>query len=241
MTPSLLLRNDKIVGPETASTNGDENALPFPLKFEPIVELSTDYRYGVEVLAHLPAHLNSEKYFHQLSIQQRRNLFYRQLATLRCYRLDHYYSLNLPMRAFLDWPLFHLTMVTYPPGLIIEIQDPETFFSLSIDQRATVFKAMRWVESRGIPVWLDDVNEALLIAFIKAKWHLSGVKLDKNAFWILSKTPGKLRRLIQMSQAVADLMIIEGIETEKHKEIALCAGANLGQGYLWPATYPDKT
>ena len=113
-------------------------------------------------------------------------------------------------------------------------------FSLSACQRTTVLDAIQRVETCGIPIWLDDVNEDLMAAFIAAKWHLSGIKLDKNTFWAMSKIPGKLHQLIQMGKKIADLVIIEGIETEKHKKIALQAGANLGQGYLWPAIYPDK-
>lgn len=240
MTPSLLLWNDKSERTVVSSKNSDATPLQFALKCEPIVDLSTACRYGFEVLTHLPAHINSEEYFTQLSLQRRQNLFFQQVTNVRHFRQDQHYSLNLPMKALADWPFFHAQITSYPPGLIIEIQDPETFLSLSACQRTTVLDAIQRVETCGIPIWLDDVNEDLMAAFIAAKWHLSGIKLDKNIFWAVSKIPGKLHQLIQMGKKIADLVIIEGIETEKHKKIALQAGANLGQGYLWPAIYPDK-
>lgn len=240
MTLSLLLWNDKSAHAPAPSKNSDAGAVPFTMKCEPIIDLSTTRTYGYEVLTHLPDGINSEEYFSLLSFQHQLNLFYQQLAKIKLLSLRRYYSLNLPMRALIDWPLIHAAISASPAGLIIEIQDPNTFFALSSDQRQAVFEVVCRLEALNIPVWLDDVTEKLITAFIAAKWHLSGIKLDKNTFWALSKTPDKLHHLIRMGRAVANLVIIEGIETEEHKAIALGAGADLGQGYLWPALYPDN-
>ncbi|HGN9370389.1 TPA: EAL domain-containing protein [Citrobacter pasteurii] len=240
MAPSLLLWNDKSERSVFTAKNSDAEPLQFALKFEPIVDLSTALRYGCEVLTHLPANINSEKYFHQLSVQHRLHLFYQQIDKIKCYPQGLRYSLNLPMQAFLSWPLFHSLITPSPSSLIIEIQDPNTFYSLSTPQRAIVYGVIQHLENHGIPIWLDDVNEQLLGAFSAANWHLSGVKLDKNTFWTLSHVPEKLRQVIQMGRAIAGLVVVEGIETQKQQEIALLAGANLGQGYLWPAIYPEQ-
>ena len=240
MAPSLLLWNDKSEYSVFTAKNSDAEPLQFALKFEPIVDLSTALRYGCEVLTHLPANINSEKYFHQLSVQHRQHLFYQQIDKIKCYQPGLRYSLNLPMQAFLSWQLFHSLITPSPSSLIIEIQDPNTFYSLSTPQRATVYDVIQHLEDHGIPIWLDDVNEELLGTFTAANWHLSGVKLDKNTFWTLSHVPEKLRLVIQMGRAIASLVVVEGIETQQQQEIALRAGANLGQGYLWPAIYPEQ-
>jgi EAL domain-containing protein (putative c-di-GMP-specific phosphodiesterase class I) len=111
---------------------------------------------------------------------------------------------------------------------------------LNVAQRHVAYNAMQHVEASGTPIWMDDINEELLIAFIEANWHLSGIKLDKNTFWTLSKKPSRLQQIIKKGQAIANQVIIEGIETQTHKEIAQRAGAKLGQGYLWPAIYPGQ-
>lgn len=239
MTPSLLLWNGKSEHSVFSFKNGDAGPLLFTLKFEPIVNLSTARRYGCEVLTHLPANINSEHYFQQLSVQHQQDLFYQQVARIQRYRQNQYYSLNLPMKAFMEWSLFHGLIASHPSGLIIEIQDPNTFFSLDARQQATVFEIIQRLEAHEIPVWLDDVNEAQLRAFLKANWQMSCIKLDKNTFWALGQIPQKLTQVIQLGHSVARLVIVEGIETQTHKEIAFRAGADLGQGYLWPAIYPD--
>lgn len=239
VTPSLLLWNDKYEHAPPSIEN-DARILPFSLKLEPIVDLSTSHRYGFEVLTHLPREINSEKYFRQLSLPQQQGLFYQQMTNVTCFRSAYVYSLNLPMKAFLDWRSFHWAGMVFPPNLAIEIQDAVTFLSLNTAQRAVVYKTIQQIEALGIPIWMDDANEELLTAFIDANWQLSGIKLDKNTFWTLSKKPGRLQQTIQRGQAIANRMIVEGIETHKHKEIALQAGAEFGQGYLWPAIYPGQ-
>ena len=239
MMPSLLLCNDKYEYAHPSIKN-DANVLLSTLKLEPIVELSTSHRYGFEVLTHLPRKMNSENYFRQLSFAQQQSLFYRQIANIVHYQPGYVYSLNLPMKAFLNWTSFHWCDVTYPPNLVIEIQDPATFLLLNVAQRHVAYNAMQHVEASGTPIWMDGVNEELLIAFIEANWHLSGIKLDKNTFWALSKKTSRLQQIIKKGQAIANQVIVEGIETQTHKEIAQRAGAKLGQGYLWPAIYPGQ-
>ena len=239
MTSSLLLWNDKYKHAHPEIKN-DARTLPSSLKLEPIVDLLNSHLYGFEILTNLPRGINSEKYFRQLSLPQQQSLFYCQITDITYYQPGYVYSLNLPMKAFLDWTSFHWAGMTFPPNLIIEIQDAVTFLLLNATQRAVVYNAIQHLKALGTPIWMDDANEELLTAFVEANWQLSGIKLDKNTFWTLSKKPGRLQQTIQKGQAIAKRVIVEGIETQKHKEIALLAGATLGQGYLWPAIYPGQ-
>lgn len=43
-----------------------------------------------------------------------------------------------------------------------------------------------------------------------------------------------------MGYNIATAVLIEGIENHQQKEIAYRSGADLGQGYLWPALLPDR-
>jgi predicted signal transduction protein with EAL and GGDEF domain len=57
---------------------------------------------------------------------------------------------------------------------------------------------------------------------------LSGIKIDKEAFWRLRATPA-LRQLVSLCFQLAGKVLIEGIETERDRTWALQAGADFGQ------------
>ncbi|WP_238929157.1 EAL domain-containing protein [Citrobacter sp. R56] len=212
----------------------------FRLKLEPIVNLSSAQTFGYEVLTQLHPPGNAEHFFGELPPERLLAHFFQQLTAIAHYPQDRWYFLNLPMNALLHWDLFNLAMALYPPNVIIEIQDPETFFTLNLSQRSLLYEKVQHIEANGIPVWLDDVDESLIATFAAANWRLSGLKLDKNAFWALSASPHKLHQVVLMGYNIATAVLIEGIENHQQKEIAYRSGADLGQGYLWPALLPDR-
>lgn len=212
----------------------------FRLKLEPIVNLSSAQTFGYEVLTQLHPPGNAEHFFGELPPERLLAHFIQQLTAIAHYPQDRWYFLNLPMNALLHWDLFNLAMALYPPNVIIEIQDPETFFTLNLSQRSLLYEKVQHIEANGIPVWLDDVDESLIATFAAANWRLSGIKLDKNAFWALSASPHKLHQVVLMGYNIATAVLIEGIENHQQKEIAYRSGADLGQGYLWPALLPDR-
>ncbi|WP_342212338.1 EAL domain-containing protein [Citrobacter sp. NCU1] len=212
----------------------------FTLKFEPIVNLSSGQTFGYEVLTQLHHCTNTELFFGKLPPEHLLAHFFQQLTAIAQYPRNRWYFLNLPMNTLLHWDLFHLGMAHYPPNVIIEIQDPETFYALNLPQRSKLFEKVQHIEANGIPVWLDDVDASLIATFAAANWRLSGIKLDKNAFWALSASPHKLHQIVLMGYNIAPAVLIEGIENHQQKDIAFHSGADLGQGYLWPARLPDR-
>ncbi|HCT3345402.1 TPA: EAL domain-containing protein [Citrobacter koseri] len=224
-----------ILDPATLRTQKE-----YPLKLEPIVHLSSARTFGYEVLTQVPFHVNTEHFFHHLSSEKIVANFYQQVATITHYPKGVHYFLNLPLKVFLHLDFFNSGVTPCPSNLILEIQDPETLFSLNSRQRSQLYEKIKQVESIGIPVWLDDVDENLIKEVAAARWHFSGLKLDKNAFWDLILHPQKLRQVIFMGYNIADVILIEGIENHAQKEIAFHSGAQLGQGYLWPALLQNK-
>jgi EAL domain-containing protein (putative c-di-GMP-specific phosphodiesterase class I) len=94
-------------------------------------------------------------------------------------------------------------------------------------------------EQTGHAIWLDDIDDVLVQSFLSCRLPLSGIKIDKEAFWRLRDTPA-LRQLVSLCFQLAGKVLIEGIETERDRTWALQAGADLGQGYYWPSwTWPE--
>lgn len=240
MTNSRSLQNSHFNYTAFFTKTGHACHSEFTFKFEPIVNLSSAQTFGYEVLTQLHNCTNTELFFGKLPPERLLRHFFQQLTAIAHYPQDRWYFLNIPMNALLHWDLFNLEMVYYPPNVIIEIQDPETFFTLDLPQRSKLFEKVQHIEANGIPVWLDDVDASLIATFAAANWRLSGIKLDKHAFWALSASPHKLHQVVLMGYNIATAVLIEGIENHQQKDIALRSGADLGQGYFWPALLPDR-
>jgi EAL domain-containing protein (putative c-di-GMP-specific phosphodiesterase class I) len=123
--------------------------------------------------------------------------------------------------------------------LNIEIVDLASFLALSVAQKQRVVQNLQQLEQTGHAIWLDDIDDVLVQSFLSCRLPLSGIKIDKEAFWRLRDTPA-LRQLVSLCFQLAGKVLIEGIETERDRTWALQAGADLGQGYYWPSwTWPE--
>lgn len=209
------------------------------LKFEPIVHLATAQLIGYEVLTQLPLERDSEVFFQQLSQQALHNHFFQQIDALRFCPQNIRYFLNLPVKVLLNDDALLLKLRSYSTNLTIELQDPGAFYTLSSAQQFRLYERIQQLETSGLPVWLDDIDEKMLATFSNENWRLSGVKFDKKTFWSLVSEPQKMRQAILIGYKIAADVLIEGIETSEQRSIAFYAGATMGQGYLWPAILPD--
>lgn len=123
--------------------------------------------------------------------------------------------------------------------LNIEFVDPASILALSVAQKQFVVQNLHQLSRRGHAIWLDDIDDVLVQSFLSFRLPLSGIKIDKEAFWRLRDTP-ELRQLVSLCFQLAGKVLIEGIETERDRTWALQAGADLGQGYYWPSwTWPE--
>lgn len=205
------------------------------IKLEPIVALPSSRIVGMEVLSLLKSPKNSEAYFQHQSVNQCLTLLEIQLAALKNTRYANDLFINLPITVFIEPESFARILPLIHPGQNIEIVEPGTFFQLPAELRQRVARHWGMLVDRGCHIWLDDVNTALIRPFLSCRLPLSGVKIDKMAFWRKRSTPA-LTELVGLCTQVARHVLIEGIESKMDRECALQAGAGFGQGYYWPST-----
>lgn len=204
------------------------------IKLEPIVALSSSRSVGAEVLSVLLPHQQSEGFFHDWSAARALMLLEAQIAALKkTFPCDNLF-INLPITVLTIPEMFQRLLQLKSPPLNIELVEPASFFSLSDPARLRVSCALQQLTAQGHRIWLDDIDEASGRAFLSCRMPLSGIKIDKIAFWRLRATPA-LANLVTLCSKIAENVLIEGIETETDRKFALQAGARFGQGYYWPS------
>ncbi|WP_447842692.1 EAL domain-containing protein [Enterobacter cloacae] len=210
------------------------------IKLEPIIALSSQRQVGVEVLSVLSAREQSEAFFNDRSAEWSLTLLEAQLVALKNTPHCHNLYVNLPITV-LTQPDTFLRLLRLPAApLNIEIVDPARFLALSDTKRQDVHQRLLQLRREGHGIWLDDIDEAIVQPFLSCRLPLTGIKIDKEAFWRLRATPA-LGQLVTRCFQLADNVLIEGIETEKDHSRARQAGAGLGQGYYWPSwTWPEE-
>lgn len=204
------------------------------IKLEPIVALSSSRSVGAEVLSVLSPHQQSEGFFHDWSAARALMLLEAQIAALKkTFPCDNLF-INLPITVLTIPEMFQRLLQLKSPPLNIELVEPASFFSLSDPARLRVSCALQQLTAQGHRIWLDDIDEASGRAFLSCRMPLSGIKIDKIAFWRLRATPA-LANLVTLCSKIAENVLIEGIVTETDRKFALQAGARFGQGYYWPS------
>ncbi|MFY7385646.1 EAL domain-containing protein [Enterobacter cloacae complex sp. IR5414] len=209
------------------------------IKLEPIVALTSLRRAGVEVLSVLSDTRRSEDFFGDRSADWSLTLLEAQLAALKNTPHAHNLFINLPITVLTEPASFQRLIRMKGAPLNIELVDLASFVALPCAQKERVVRNLQQLSRQGHAVWLDDVDEDLITSFLSCRLPLSGIKIDKEAFWRLRDTPA-LRQLVSLCFQLAGKVLIEGIETERDRTWALQAGADLGQGYYWPSwTWPE--
>lgn len=209
------------------------------IKLEPIVALASLRQVGVEVLSVLADTRHSEDFFCDRSAGWSLTLLEAQLAALKNTPHGHNLFINLPITVLTE-PASFQRLIRLPCVLLnIELVDLAAFLALSVAQKQRVVQNLQQLSRQGHAIWLDDIDDVLVQSFLSCRLPLSGIKIDKEAFWRLRDTPA-LRQLVSLCFQLAGKVLIEGIETERDRTWALQAGADFGQGYYWPSwTWPE--
>ena len=209
------------------------------IKLEPVVALTSQQRVGVEVLSVLSDTCYSEDFFRHQPAGWSMTLLEAQLAALKNTPHGHNLFINLPITVLTEPTSFQRLIKLKNTPLNIEIVDPPVFLTFSAAQKQSAIQNMRTLRQQGHSIWLDDIDEIIIQPFLFCRLPLSGIKIDKDAFWRLRATPA-LRQLVSRCFQLAGSVLIEGIETERDRTWALQAGADFGQGYYWPSwTWPE--
>lgn len=201
-------------------------------RLQPIISTHNGELFGYEMLSHRPASLDMEAYFEHAPRQVTRNILQRQLSFARHTEHDFYYFINIPVREFTS--PFPITEEAGDSKIIIEIQDPRSLIPLSPQEMSALEKNVLALQQAGYQVWIDDMEDDLISVMDSLTFEVDGIKVDKLLFWSLSENMSGLRNLLTTFRQYSSTLLIEGIETERHRAIAESCGVTYMQGYLWP-------
>jgi len=108
------------------------------------------------------------------------------------------------------------------------------------------------LRSLGCHIALDDFGARFAtpthLRGVAIEWDI--VKLDRTCFGDLQSLPqahDRLRSAIARASSLASVVVVEGIETREHLDVAREAGAHYGQGWVFEGpvreywTVPDET
>ncbi|HGY4723322.1 TPA: EAL domain-containing protein [Citrobacter amalonaticus] len=204
------------------------------IRLEPVCCLHLNASFCCEVLSLLAPDVNAEHYFRLMSPDRAAGIFIRQARFVRTFFSSGCFTFNLPVQALISESLFNSVCHELIPGLIIEIQNPDAVLSLSGTDICLLNDNVREITTRGGKIWLDDITPEMTDFFLALKLPLAGVKTDRSILHRISGDDRELSSLVEACRQLAPLVVVEGIETAGMQQRARNAGAQAGQGYLWP-------
>jgi EAL domain-containing protein (putative c-di-GMP-specific phosphodiesterase class I)/ActR/RegA family two-component response regulator len=95
----------------------------------------------------------------------------------------------------------------------------------------------------GIRISIDDFGRDIRDYDRISELPFKELKLDKTLFWTCAQSkmpPLPLRELIAYCEAGRINVVVEGIETAKHRAVAKLLGAHQGQGFFWGRAMPPQ-
>ncbi|MCD6670943.1 EAL domain-containing protein [Vibrio cholerae] len=190
--------------------------------------------YAHEVLVKLDGIMpNSlEQFFNELPISDYIDLFKLQINVFR--KMNGTYFINVPAKLMLsdDFNNFVISSGFDINKICIEIQDSYSLKEMSpyIDNlKNKIFS----LQSRGVSVWLDDIDETFLDLAISL--GVNGVKIDKSTLW----NSENLLAISNDYRFYGIDVLAEGVEDLEHYNKVLGSSIHFAQGYLWPEIRVD--
>lgn len=211
-------------------------------RLQPIISAENESILGFEILAQLPADVQSEEFFNNVGDKTFIHIICGQLNWIKDHSSDQYkYFCNLPVKVFCNphWCETLLQLITQQDikhNLVIELQDPQNLAKCSADEIHHVVENIDVFRRCAVPVWLDDITPKLIDFITPFAKYFDGIKVDKYAFWELIGKTDKLKLFISKCHKLCSSVLIEGIETIAHQHQASGAGADFLQGFLWHET-----
>ncbi|WP_421512491.1 EAL domain-containing protein (plasmid) [Enterobacter sp. JS8-1] len=205
-----------------------ENAL-CGIRFQPIYSVAEQEIKAWEVLSLLQPNINTEVYFSAQPDSVYLNILLWQLKLIYHVNNRKRYYLNIPARLLCSLQAVEKLLPWLREGIVLEVQDPQSFISLSRSERLFFYCYTRIIKSTGAEVWLDDIlpEQANNLSVEMARFD--GVKIDKS---VLLK-PSALSPLITHCARHVKFVLVEGVENNEHFTIAKEGGSDFLQGYMW--------
>lgn len=204
------------------------------LRFQTIFFVEKLNVAGYEVLSRLKTSVNNEIYFSKLDVPAHIVLLETQLSILNQIGNGEKYYINLPVSLLCNVTAIHFFLDLLNDNFIIELQDPANLEKLNEFERRAFLCNLQLIRAKGIEVWIDDLTPALLRLLSTFVFPFDGIKVDKDFFWQQIKNPEILHSFIYCLSLLTSNILIEGIETVEHYNLAIDCGATHLQGFLWP-------
>jgi len=115
----------------------------------------------------------------------------------------------------------------FPGTILVEISERG-----DAPWEAEQYEVLGHLESHGVAVALDDygAGQSRLRALARRRWHT--VKMDRD--FLTTDEPGLvlLRHNVQAMHELGQAMVLEGLETQQHVDLARSLGIDYGQGHF---------
>lgn len=200
------------------------------IRLQSLVDPRTEKIMAYEVLTKFE-NIIPEEFFANTSTKFSTSLFHWQLNQLQdILQSGTELWFNLPASAFMNTDEVERIMSTpFIPQLVVEIQDPENLLFIDENGINNIRQNILSLQKEGASVWLDDLKNEIFDEIKEISLPYDGVKIDKKE---ISTNPNFLY-FIQKANDRFGKILVEGIETQMHKDILIQSEVNLAQGYLW--------
>lgn len=200
------------------------------IRFQPIYYVAEKVIKAWGILSLLQPGINHEQYFTLQSEQSCLNILCWQLQIFYKMKNRKRYYLNVPARLLCSSQAVEYILPWLREGIVLEVQDPHGFISLSVSERRAFNAHVRMIKSMGAELWLDDMLPEQYRDLADELARFDGVKIDKSVL----QNPSSLSQLIAHCARHVTSVLVEGVETSQHFKLAQGGGCNFLQGFMWP-------
>lgn len=201
------------------------------IRFQPIYSVAEKVIKAWEILSLLQPGINPEQYFASQTEQSCLNILCWQLQIIYKMKNRKRYYLNVPARLLCSSQVIEQLLPWLREGIVLEVQDPHGFISLSWVERQAFYAHARMIKSMGAELWLDDILPEQFSNLAAELARFDGVKIDKS---VVLQKPSSLSPLVTQCARHVHSVLVEGVENSQHFKIAEGGGSHLLQGFMWP-------
>lgn len=204
------------------------------VRFQPIYSSQEKKIKAWEMLSTLRQGIDCETFFEKMSLNASFRLLRWQLRIASLCVDSEAYFINVPAKLLCRSVLIDELLPSLHSGIVIEIQDPCNFISLSKKEQEVFYSMHQKIKNTGAKIWLDDIKHEHLSLLGERICLFDGVKVDKMSLWENRGSPWVLKSMIAYCSLMVEQVLIEGIEDNELLALAQGTGCNLMQGFLWP-------
>jgi len=207
-------------------------------KMQPLIELHSSKIVAYEMLSLLSTdNIDAETFFQQQTKEQSLALFRSQFSYAKALLKKNpviEYWINLPVEIIADSvSVDQLCALVHERRIAIEIQDPVALSSIDAVTHFNFIHGLSRLKKAGWMLCMDDITPELTTEVERIGQIFKGIKTCRSALPATDADVPAFVRWVVSLQKYTSVVVVEGIETWRMRNIASLAGADLGQGFLW--------